>query len=106
MHEIKWAAKLTPHDNLLRFKQTKDGDGFMGDFSSKTNVLSEMYQVKIITKPGKSIFEASILHSLHKNEFTVKMTDISRVNKYGEQASCILEMYPELRKYCYCKQME
>lgn len=103
LHEIKWAAKLSPHDNLLRFKQSKDGDGFIADLSSKTDVSSEMYQVKIITKPGKSIFEASVLHNLHKNEFKVQMTDISRVNKYGDQASCILEMYPELRKYCYCK---
>lgn len=103
LHEIKWASKLAPHDNLLRFKQTKDYDGFLADFSSSTVVATEMYQVKIIVKPGKSVFEASVVHNLKTNEFNVKMTDISRVNKYGNQASCILDMYPELRKYCFCR---
>lgn len=103
LYEINWAAKLAPHDNLLRFKQSKDGDGFLADLTSKTQITSEMYQVKITVKPGKSIFEASVLHRLSTNEFQVKMTDISRVNKYGAQASCILESNPELRKYCYCR---
>ncbi|XP_037041406.1 uncharacterized protein LOC119078066 isoform X2 [Bradysia coprophila] len=104
LHEIKWAAKLAPHDNLMRFKQNKDVDGFLADLTSKTKVSSEMYQVKIVVKPGKSIFEASVLHDLNENVFRVKMSDISRVNKYGSQAECILDTDPELRKYCYCKE--
>lgn len=104
LHEIKWAAKLAPHDNLMRFKQNKDFDGFLADLSSNTKVSSEMYQVKIIVKPGKSIFEASVLHDLKENSFRVKMSDISRVNKYGSQAECVLNSDPELRKYCYCKE--
>lgn len=104
LHEIKWAAKLAPHDNLMRFKQNKDFDGFLADLTSNTKVSSEMYQVKIIVKPGKSIFEASVLHDLKENGFRVKMSDISRVNKYGSQAECILDSDPELRKYCYCKE--
>lgn len=104
LHEIKWAAKLAPHDNLMRFKQNKDFDGFLADLTSNTKVSSEMYQVKIIVKPGKSIFEASVLHDLKDNAFRVKMSDISRVNKYGSQAECVLNSDPELRKYCYCKE--
>lgn len=106
LHEIKWAAKLAPHDNLMRFKQNKDFDGFLADLSSKasTKVSSEMYQVKIVVKPGKSIFEASVLHDLKQNAFRVKMSDVSRVNKYGAQADCIMDSDPELRKYCYCNQ--
>lgn len=104
LHEIKWAAKLAPHDNLMRFKQNKDVDGFLADLSSTTKVSSEMYQVKIVVKPGKSIFEASVLHDLKQNAFRVKMSDVSRVNKYGTQANCILHSDPELRKYCYCKE--
>lgn len=106
LHEIKWAAKLAPHDNLMRFKQNKDFDGFLADLTSNTKVSSEMYQVKIVTKPGKSIFEASVLHDLRENVFRVKMSDISRVNKYGPQAECILDTDPELRKYCYCKERQ
>lgn len=104
LHEVKWAAKLAPHDNLLRFKQTNDGDGFLADLSSnRMSVASEMYQVKIIVRPGNSIFEASVQHSLKDNNFNVNIAAISRVNKYGSQASCIMELNPELRKYCFCK---
>lgn len=103
LYKIKWAAKLAPHDNLLRFKQNKDFDGFLADLTSiTTKVRSEMYQLKLIVNPGQSIFEASVTHDLLTNEFVVKPTDISRVNKYGSQAECILESEPELRKYCYC----
>lgn len=106
LHEIKWAMKLAPHDNLMRFKQNKDFDGFLADLTSNTKVTSEMYQVKIVVKPGKSIFEASVLHDLQRNEFVVNMSDVSRVNKYGSQAECILDENPELRKYCYCRTRE
>lgn len=102
LHRIEWAAKLAPHDNLMRFKKNKDFDGFLADLTSDTKVSSEMYQVKIVVKPGKSIFEASVLHDIVENVFRVKMTDISRVNKYGSQAECIMDSDPELRKYCYC----
>lgn len=98
-----WSAKLTPHKTLLNFKQNKDFDGFMPDLSSDTKIVNEMYQVKIITEPGKAIYEASVTHNLLENEFHVKLSDISRVNKYGNQARCIYEKNPELRKYCYCK---
>lgn len=105
LHEVKWAAKLAPHDNLLRFKQTNDGDGFLADLSSRLmSITSEMYQVKIIVRPGNSIFEASVQHHLKENTFDVNVAAISRVNKYGNQAACIMELNPELRKYCFCKE--
>lgn len=105
LHQIKWAAKLAPHDNLLRFKQNKDPDGFLPDLTSTTiKVTSEMYQVKLTVLPGESVFEASVTHDLNTDTFTVNPTDISRVNQYGEQAACIMERDPELRKYCYCKE--
>ncbi|CAO1414781.1 unnamed protein product [Diamesa serratosioi] len=103
LDEIKWSAKLIPQKNLLQFKQNADVDGFMPDLTSNTKINNEMYQVKITTFPGKAIYEASIMHNLLENEFKVKLSDISRVNKYGSQAACIYESNPEIRKYCYCK---
>ena len=29
---------------------------------------------------------------------------ISRINIYGDQASCVIDKLPDLRKYCLCKQ--
>ena len=34
---------------------------------------------------------------------TLNEHTISRVNKYGSQANCIIDTFPDLRKYCSCK---
>lgn len=102
LSKVLWVGKLKPQDTLMKFKSNKDLDGFVADLTSNTIVATEMYQIKIMLSPGDSIFEASVVHHMAKNDFTVKLTDISRVNKYGNQARCIYDANPELRKYCYC----
>lgn len=103
VEEIKWSAKLIPQKSLLHFKSNKDTDGFLADLSATTKIVNDMYQVKIITSPSKAIYEASVLYDFTKNKFQVKINTISRINKYGEQARCILTENPELRKFCFCK---
>lgn len=66
-------------------------------------INSNLYQIKVQLIPGNSLFESSITHFLNENKFEVKMTDISRINMYGRQARCIEDEFPQLRKYCYCK---
>ena len=29
--------------------------------------------------------------------------DISRINRYGDQPKCVAQQFPELRKFCFCK---
>lgn len=101
--EIMWAAKLIPHSSLVRFKGNKDADGFLASFSDSTKVNNEMYQVKIVVRPGGAIYEGSVVHHIYENYFKVKISDISRVNQYGSQARCIMDLNPELRKFCFCK---
>lgn len=103
IEEVKWSAKLVPQKNLLHFKSNKDTDGFVADLSANTKITNDMYQVKIITSPNDAVYESSVLYDFVANEFRVKLSDISRVNKYGEQARCIYKENPELRKFCYCK---
>jgi hypothetical protein len=103
VEEIKWSAKLIPQKSLLHFKSNKDTDGFEADLSASTKITNDMYQVKIITSPSKAIYESSVLYDFTKNKFRVKISDISRINKYGEQARCIYNENPELRKFCFCK---
>lgn len=103
LREILWAAKLLPHTNLIKFKKNRDADGYLADLSSDTKVANAMYQVKIMTKQGGGIFEGSVVHNIQKNVFEVKISDISRINKYNDQAQCIIELNPELRKFCYCR---
>lgn len=103
LREVVWASKLLPNTNLIKFKKNRDADGYLADLSSDTKVANEMYQVKLVTKQGGGIFEGSVVHNLQKNAFEVKISDISRINKYNDQAQCIMELNPELRKFCYCK---
>ena len=103
LSEISSSAKLIPQKSLLHFKSNKDTDGFVADMSGKTKILNDMYQVKIVVNPSSAIYEASVLYDFNENKFRVKISDISRINKYGEQARCIYNENPELRKFCYCK---
>ncbi|KAI4464458.1 hypothetical protein MML48_3g00001665 [Holotrichia oblita] len=100
--KIEWVTKMKPNEQLVKFSKNLDVDGFVADLSGHTNVLTHTYQIKLQAVPGDSIFEASITHYLKDDRLDLKISDISRVNKYGTQARCIEHTYPNLRKYCYC----
>lgn len=102
LKEVVWSAKLTPQKSLLNFKTNSDTDGFLADLTANTKVTNEMFQVKLITYPSQAIYESTVLYDFVKNVFRVKISDISRINKYGDQARCIYTENPELRKFCYC----
>lgn len=104
LDKILWAAKLIPTKGLLDFRKSGDQDGFIGDFTAKTKVATEIYQLKVKTVPGDALFEVSITHNLAENAFYVKISDVSRINMYGSQARCVENSLFHLRKYCYCKE--
>ncbi|XP_078052258.1 uncharacterized protein LOC144478335 [Augochlora pura] len=104
LKEILWAAKLLPNKDLLKFQKSGDQDGFIGDFTAKTKIISETYQLKVKTTPGNGLFEVSITYDIGKNTFSTKISDVSRINMYGSQASCVENSLYHLRKYCYCKE--
>ncbi|XP_023229253.1 uncharacterized protein LOC111629573 [Centruroides sculpturatus] len=62
------------------------------EVTSKLRILVEVM-------PSGGLFEATVLYSNDHGTYNV-INDISRVNKYGNQSSCIVD--PVLRKYCYC----
>ncbi|KAH8294935.1 hypothetical protein KR018_004463 [Drosophila ironensis] len=100
---VNWALILQPHEEVLRFNMNSDKDGFLADMTGKTQVKEEMYQLQVVTQPGGGLYEASVSYSRQTFNATTKLTDISRVNKYGNQARCIYDRDPELRKICYCR---
>ncbi|XP_035734479.1 uncharacterized protein LOC118447091 isoform X2 [Vespa mandarinia] len=103
INQILWSAKLLPTKGLLNFQKSGDQDGFVADLSAKTKLTSEIYQIKVKTEPGGGLFEASITYNVNKNIFNTKISDVSRINKYGSQARCVENSLFHLRKYCYCK---
>lgn len=94
---------MTPSENLLKFKKNADIDGFIPDMSAKMKVKTEVYQIKAMLAPGNSLFEASITHLRDRDEMILNLGDISRINMYRNQAKCIEDSFPNLRKYCYCR---
>lgn len=93
---------MTPNQNLLKFNKNKDIDGFIPDLTAKLKLKYDIYQIKVTTSPGSSLFEASIIHYIDDDRITLKISDISRINMYGSQARCVENDLPDLRKYCYC----
>ncbi|XP_077294552.1 uncharacterized protein LOC143917050 isoform X2 [Arctopsyche grandis] len=102
LEKIEWAMSLAPTDGLLTFKKTMDKDGFLPDLSATTADVTNVYQIKVRLMPGSSLFEASLTHIVDDDSVSIKLSDISRINKYGQQARCVYQDQPQLRKYCYC----
>ncbi|GLG93133.1 Uncharacterized protein GBIM_00623 [Gryllus bimaculatus] len=104
LDSILWAAKLAPTQGLLHFQRNADFDGFVGDFSARTSLSEEMYQLKLLVNPGAALYEVSLTHNLKKDNFSINASDISRINRYAQFAYCITETHHHLRKYCFCRE--
>ena len=76
------------------------------------------YLFQILTKPNGGIYEFEIviennirIAKRRRNNINNNLKDslvlnhnlISRINKYGNDESCIHDTFPDLRKFCYCK---
>jgi len=77
---ILFINKTNAYDisGLLSFRKAGDLDGFIGDFSAKTKVTNEIYQLKVRTIPGDALFEVSIVQDLAKNSFHTKVISRKR----------------------------
>lgn len=58
----------------MKFQKSGDQDGFIGDFSAKTKLTTETYQLKVKTEPGAALFEVSITYDIKKNSFVTKVS--------------------------------
>ncbi|PVD18433.1 hypothetical protein C0Q70_20982 [Pomacea canaliculata] len=65
------------------------------------DINQEVYQVSFITQPGNGHFEVTCSLDTTTRNFFVASTDISRINKYGNDANCIEKRHPRLRPFCY-----
>ena len=79
----------------------------------ENNFKKYLFQVQ--TKPNNGIYEFNVVIEnkinrlgrekhvdLSKSAYFDKKL-ISRVNEYGHDEHCIHDTFPDLRKYCYCK---
>ncbi|KAG5667627.1 hypothetical protein PVAND_015601 [Polypedilum vanderplanki] len=66
--------------------------------STTTNSILD-FLVSFDVMPSEGEMEATVRYSSDSKEMKL-IGEISRINKYGNQSSCILDAH--LRKYCYC----
>lgn len=97
------AAKFLPNRNVLAFKEANDADGYVPDMSGKTVITKEIYQLRIQTEPGNGLFEFSCVYRPLDEMLSFQYSDVSRINKYGNDSACIEDTQEQLRKYCHCK---
>ena len=93
-----------PRKDVLTFKHTVDINGLVPKFDEDMTLNFELLQLVLITNPGQGLFEVTLKHSLDTGDFTVRAEDISRINKYGNASACVSDRFPNLSKFCYCKQ--
>ena len=95
-------SRFVPNSPMLLFKESKDNDGYLPNMSDDmyTDIL---YQVTLTTKPGLAQYEATVRRHIIQDTYEARPEEISRVNKYGTQPHCLMDEFPHLRKYCYCR---
>ncbi|CAK9291643.1 unnamed protein product [Gordionus sp. m RMFG-2023] len=52
-------------------------------------------------EPSEALFEASLKFNSITQSYDKIVGDVSRINKYGNQSSCIIDQ--AMKKFCYCK---
>ena len=64
---------------------------------------SQQYEIILSVHPSGAIFEVTVTVCQGKSQVD---SNISRLNKYGNQPACIAKEFPSLRPYCYCKNLK
>lgn len=82
--------------------KTLDSDQRVSNFSAEVRVDVAHYQITMETVPNYAQYEGMITKNLKDSTYEV-FHDISRLDRYGNQSSCVSKLYPDLRKFCYCK---
>ncbi|XP_063430259.1 uncharacterized protein LOC134712542 [Mytilus trossulus] len=102
LKEIKSAYLMIPNEKVLKFLREKDQDYRYANFSKQALLDIAHYEVTIETNPQNGLFEATAV--VNFEEGSVKLNpDISRLDLYGQQPLCVQKRYPDLRKFCLCK---
>lgn len=62
----------------------------------------EFYQVRMIMKPGRAIFEGTVTLLKKLRAYVTTEQQVSRIDICGNEAKCVSATRPHLSKYCYC----
>jgi len=95
------ARRVRPRDDLVRFRDSRrDVLGRTVEFDTESaaavNRVDE-YQLTFETTPGGAAFEATVRC---RGDTSVQIADVSRINAYGDQSTCI-DVHSH-KKFCFC----
>lgn len=93
---------LLPDKTLLAYKNVKDADGFVPDFSGSTSAAFAHYQIKFQTTPGNAIYEVTLFVDGAKSEIKLDFAAISHVNRYGDLPHCVIAKNYYIATFCVC----
>ncbi|KAH9491793.1 hypothetical protein Btru_029522 [Bulinus truncatus] len=112
------ANMIVPNEKLLKFDKSDDSGNYKALYGNMTLDSAEL-QVTVETDSCHGIFEATVqlrfevVPSVTLSEaddarpkkltFHVDEKDISRINTYGPQSSCICQTNPHIMKFCCCQ---
>lgn len=96
---IKWVKR-----EIGSFKHSVEYKEIMANHNFRIAIPTVVfYQVQIEMSPGNALYEGTLNFYEQSNRFVAFEQDISRINDYGTEPSCVIETHPHLSKYCYCK---
>lgn len=95
LFKLKENSHLCAH---LTLSQVKSASRLLSHPSVASTSVDYTLSIMLETNPSKGLFESTI--RLSKDGSYQVLGDISRINEYGNQSSCI--QHNILRKYCYC----
>ncbi|XP_064638766.1 uncharacterized protein LOC135494587 isoform X2 [Lineus longissimus] len=96
------AKMIIPNEQLLKYYNSFDNDHRIANFTKKAQVDSAHFQITFDTAPSNALYEGTVLVDFKKGSYKVT-SEISRINPYNKESHCVIDKYPELRKFCYCK---
>lgn len=61
----------------------------------------QQIELTILVEPSKGLFRSRLYRTANDlNQWIVESGQITRINKYGQQSSCITQR--DLKPFCYC----
>ncbi|XP_078596674.1 uncharacterized protein LOC144873292 [Branchiostoma floridae x Branchiostoma japonicum] len=105
LKNITHAEVIKPNRKLLEFAGSVwlTREALFNNSRSITTVPFVDFLITLETGPNGGAYEVSVRKWL-SSEKTEITADISRINVYGNQPSCIQDKFPHLSKYCFCRE--
>ncbi|XP_078578347.1 uncharacterized protein LOC144863206 [Branchiostoma floridae x Branchiostoma japonicum] len=104
LKNITHAEVIKPNRNLLLFGGSDPlSREALFDNGKNLTVPFLDFRITLETGPNGGAYEVSVRKWL-SDEKTEITADISRINAYGNHASCIQDKFPHLRKFCFCRE--